>query len=681
MRKRSFAFILIFLMVSVNLSNTEYILPEYFDNQNTLAETSPNNSSNPVEVDMAFLGPFSELAHFHGTGYRAAADIAIEHMNDKQTNYHFQYSLYDTVGGEWGNCDGNTAREAAQDIIDDNLEMVIGPMCTHVMDYIANVFRGNVAIISPTQYTSNQDIFALPRASNQGASGEFLSNALSEYSSPALVFIDDEYGSDFIDSFESAWEFQDRTHCLKRSYSASAIQEDFLNIASSIRDAGCDSIVLGSHLADGANILSALSLTLDTTIPILASDGVCVDEIFEQGGLFMSNQTLLVNEAPIGCTRLVQNHSTAVSLRGQEFSLDCANNSNCHSNSSDEWTSEEDVESARSIYDAFTVMMESYILSQTENINYTRVENGLSEYGDDMACFDEGMDEYYDVSQEECEEGVGTWVDYFSNENPNHHSNFGDASMTVKEAIQFVGYKWRGSSGQITFFSGCCDVVTHPGSTIEVCVFDVHAVLVDDAYSNEGSSIFCSPLEGENPLPTSNYELYGFNVLIDSDGDGIADFSDICEGHDDSFDLDQDGIADGCDDLIDTDGDGLEDDVDVFPNDANETMDSDMDGVGDNADAFPNDANETMDSDMDGVGDNADAFPNDANETMDSDMDGVGDNADVTPDDDGETVDSGGNQTGVNNDVDEEKSSSVAGFTGILGVMALLGAAFIRRKD
>ena len=178
---------------------------------------------------------------------------------------------------------------------------------------------------------------------------------------------------------------------------------------------------------------------------------------------------------------------------------------------------------------------------------------------------------------------------------------------------------------------------THPGSTIEVCVFDVHAALVDDAYSNEGSSIYCSPVEGENPLPTSNYELYGFNVLIDSDGDGIADISDICEGHDDSFDLDKDGIADGCDDFIDTDGDGLEDNVDVFPNDANETMDSDMDGVGDNTD--------------------------------------------VIPDDGGETVDSGGNQTGVNNDVDEGNSSTVPGFTGILGIMALLGAAFIRRKD
>ena len=88
MRKRSLAFILISLMVSVNLSNTEYLPPEYFEDQNTSTEVSPNNTSNPIEVDMAFLGPFSErMGATYGTGYRAAADIAIEHMNEKQTKY------------------------------------------------------------------------------------------------------------------------------------------------------------------------------------------------------------------------------------------------------------------------------------------------------------------------------------------------------------------------------------------------------------------------------------------------------------------------------------------------------------------------------------------------------------------------------------------------------------------
>ena len=85
--------------------------------------------------------------------------------------------------------------------------------------------------------------------------------------------------------------------------------------------------------------------------------------------------------------------------------------------------------------------------------------------------------------------------------------------------------------------------------------------------------------------------------------------------------------------IVDSDGDGIADEDDAFPQDANETSDTDGDGVGDNSDAFPQDANETHDDDGDGVGNNSDAFPQDANETIDSDGDGVGDNSDFKPND------------------------------------------------
>ena len=128
-----------------------------------------------------------------------------------------------------------------------------------------------------------------------------------------------------------------------------------------------------------------------------------------------------------------------------------------------------------------------------------------------------------------------------------------------------------------------------------------------------------------------NYSLIasGSSYVPDTDGDGVTDDLDQCEGHDDNIDVDSDGIPDGCDPLLDNDGDGIANNVDEFPDDVNESVDSDDDGVGDNADAFPNDANETSDADLDGVGDNADAFPNNANETTDSDGDGVGDNSDA----------------------------------------------------
>jgi len=63
----------------------------------------------------------------------------------------------------------------------------------------------------------------------------------------------------------------------------------------------------------------------------------------------------------------------------------------------------------------------------------------------------------------------------------------------------------------------------------------------------------------------------------------------------------------------DTDGDGVTDDLDAFPEDANETTDSDGDGIGDNADEFPDDPLEDTDTDGDGVGDNSDHAPENPN--------------------------------------------------------------------
>ena len=45
--------------------------------------------------------------------------------------------------------------------------------------------------------------------------------------------------------------------------------------------------------------------------------------------------------------------------------------------------------------------------------------------------------------------------------------------------------------------------------------------------------------------------------------------------------------------IIDSDGDGVADSEDAFPEDPNETLDTDGDGVGDNADAFPEDASKS----------------------------------------------------------------------------------------
>ena len=72
------------------------------------------------------------------------------------------------------------------------------------------------------------------------------------------------------------------------------------------------------------------------------------------------------------------------------------------------------------------------------------------------------------------------------------------------------------------------------------------------------------------------------DALPDSDGDGVDDSSDTCEGYDDNTDLDNDGLPDGCDD--DDDGDGVNDQNDQCPG-FDDNLDSDADGVPDGCDA------------------------------------------------------------------------------------------------
>lgn len=139
----------------------------------------------------------------------------------------------------------------------------------------------------------------------------------------------------------------------------------------------------------------------------------------------------------------------------------------------------------------------------------------------------------------------------------------------------------------------------------------------------------------------------------DSDGDGFVDVVDALP-HDanDWIDTDGDGVGDFTD--TDDDGDGIPDAYDSYPLDSTEFLDSDLDGVGNNADAFPFDPTETADTDGDGIGDNTDVFPLDPNESVDSDGDGVGDNSDLFPNDPTEAYDTDGDGTGDNADTDDD---------------------------
>jgi hypothetical protein len=202
-------------------------------------------------------------------------------------------------------------------------------------------------------------------------------------------------------------------------------------------------------------------------------------------------------------------------------------------------------------------------------------------------------------------------------------------------------------------------------------------------------------LDSDDAFPEDSSET------MDTDGDGLGDNADTFPNDaSEKVDSDNDGVGDNADifpsnadEWSDSDNDGVGDNSDAFPNDSSETTDSDGDGVGDNSDMFPYDSLETTDSDGDGVGDNADTLPNDSTEQKDSDGDGVGDNSDAFPNDSSEDTDSDGDGVGDNSDgypndpfrtEKDSDSGFLPGFSSVMGIVSLLGAAIIvtgRRKE
>jgi uncharacterized repeat protein (TIGR01451 family) len=148
-----------------------------------------------------------------------------------------------------------------------------------------------------------------------------------------------------------------------------------------------------------------------------------------------------------------------------------------------------------------------------------------------------------------------------------------------------------------------------------------------------------------DPVPSNNVAT--LVTLLDHDGDGIADITDVCPFvyNPDQADADHDGRGDICDNCVsnsnpaqtDTDGDGVGDACDVCPNDFDPfNSDVDHDGVGDGCDNCETNMNaDQANRDGDSKGDVCDNCPDIFNDQADIDVDGIGDVCDPDDDNDG----------------------------------------------
>ena len=110
MTKRDVSLVGIMIVASIALSGA------------SVAESESRDP--PPVVDIALLNGITGPISMFAPGFTAAAEIAINHINDKQDDYHFSLSEYDS------GCNYEMATSAAQEIVDDGIELVAGAMCS-----------------------------------------------------------------------------------------------------------------------------------------------------------------------------------------------------------------------------------------------------------------------------------------------------------------------------------------------------------------------------------------------------------------------------------------------------------------------------------------------------------------------------------------------------------------------
>ncbi|MDP6148287.1 MAG: hypothetical protein QF635_04165, partial [Candidatus Thalassarchaeaceae archaeon] len=102
-------------------------------------------------------------------------------------------------------------------------------------------------------------------------------------------------------------------------------------------------------------------------------------------------------------------------------------------------------------------------------------------------------------------------------------------------------------------------IVSDSGHPTSFRIFDEEGVLIQEG-NEQGDYDFNITVVTEGDLSIEllcaseeqcDYSLIalGTSYVPDSDGDGVDDNSDLCPGHDDNIDVDNDGIPDGCDSL------------------------------------------------------------------------------------------------------------------------------------
>jgi len=227
-------------------------------------------ASTVTTIKIGLLSPITGPIAVYAPGFADSADVAISELNANNPSYNFEL-----VVGDSG-CDGTTAGNAAQTLIDADVVGIAGAACSGATLGAIEVAKAagtpmvSYASTSPaiTDHADDGYLFrVVPSDAQQGQA--LAAVALADgFSNVALVYMTNDYGAGLADSFEDSWS---EALCVKVGYDQDAT--DFTTTVQQVADNSCDSVVMVTYATDGAAIVEEMAVQ-GVDVPILGADGI-----------------------------------------------------------------------------------------------------------------------------------------------------------------------------------------------------------------------------------------------------------------------------------------------------------------------------------------------------------------------------------------------------------------------
>jgi branched-chain amino acid transport system substrate-binding protein len=231
------------------------------------------------EIKIGLMSPITGPISQYAPGFEDAGEIAITELNAEYPGFQFELIIVDS------GCDGTQAATAAQSLVDAGVSAIVGAACSGAtLGAIAVAAPAGVPMVSyastsPAITNADDDGHLFRVVPSDAQQAIALSSVVSDagISTPAVLYMTNDYGAGLADNFEINWSTD---LCTQVGYDPTEGSYDASTLAQSVVDGGCDSVVLMSYATDGAAILEAL-LAQGFSGSVFGADGLA-DSAFQE---------------------------------------------------------------------------------------------------------------------------------------------------------------------------------------------------------------------------------------------------------------------------------------------------------------------------------------------------------------------------------------------------------------